>query len=42
MHERNCGHYYCGAVSKRAVPPDVIRRLQDYARGYVDRQAERR
>jgi hypothetical protein len=41
MHERNCGHY-CTAATKRAVSPDVIRRLQDYARGYVDRQAERR
>jgi hypothetical protein len=41
MHERHYGHY-CAAVTKRAAPSDVIRRLQDYARGYVDRQTERR
>jgi hypothetical protein len=29
-------------VTGRAAPPDIVKRLQDYARGYADRQAERR
>jgi hypothetical protein len=35
MRFRYCKHY-------RPAQPDIIRRLQDYARGYTDRQAERR
>jgi len=39
MPERDCGHR-CAAVTNRDVAPDVIRQLQEYARGYADRQAE--
>jgi hypothetical protein len=41
MHHRESGHY-CTAVTGRAAPPDIVKWLQDYARGYADRQAERR
>jgi hypothetical protein len=41
MPERDCGRY-CATVTNRAAPPDVIRQMQDYARGYADRQVESR
>lgn len=41
MPERDHGHY-CAAMTNRAVSATVIRQLQEYARGYADRQAEPR
>jgi hypothetical protein len=41
MRFRQCDHYRRN-VTTRAAPPDIIRRLADYALGYADRQAERR
>jgi hypothetical protein len=41
MHQRHCDHNGA-ALTRRAAPPTIIRRLQDYARGYADRQAEQR
>jgi hypothetical protein len=41
MQPRHCEH--CRpVVTTRAAPPDIIRRLEDYALGYADRLAERR
>jgi hypothetical protein len=41
MHQRLCDQD-SAALTRRAAPASIIRRLQDYARGYADRQAERR
>ena len=41
MHQRHCDHD-SAALTRRAAAANIIRRLQDYARGYADRQAERR
>jgi hypothetical protein len=41
MHQRHCDHD-CAALTRRAAPPNISRRLEDYARGYADRLAERR
>jgi hypothetical protein len=41
MHQRHCDHD-CAATTRSATPPNIIRRLEDYARGYADRLAERR
>jgi hypothetical protein len=41
MHRRNDDHP-CAAVISNATPPDIIRRLQEYQRGYTDGQADRR
>jgi hypothetical protein len=41
MRFRYCDQYR-RAVTTRATPPDIIRRLADYALGYADRQAEQR
>jgi hypothetical protein len=41
MDWRNDEHR-CAAVIGNATPPDIIRRLQEYQRGYTDGQAERR
>jgi hypothetical protein len=41
MQARHCVHLR-PVVTTGAAPPDIIRRLQDYALGYADRLAERR
>jgi hypothetical protein len=41
MDQRHCDHDRV-ALTRRYAAPDIIRRLQDYARGYADRQAEQR
>jgi hypothetical protein len=41
MYWRNDDHR-CTAVISKATPPDIIRRLQEYQRGYTDGLAERR
>jgi hypothetical protein len=41
MQARHCIHWR-PVVATGAAPPDIIRRLQDYALGYADRLAERR
>jgi hypothetical protein len=41
MHRRN-DEPRCAAVISNATPPDIIRRLQEYQRGYADARAERR
>jgi hypothetical protein len=41
MYRRNDDHR-CAAVISNATPLDIIRRLQEYQRGYTDGQGERR
>jgi hypothetical protein len=41
MHRRNDDRP-CAAVISNKTPRDIIRRLQEYQRGYTDGQADRR
>jgi hypothetical protein len=41
MHRQD-GDHYCAAAISNTTPPDIIRRLLEYQRGYADGLAERR
>jgi hypothetical protein len=41
MRRRDSEHH-CVAVISRAERPDIVRRLEEYERGYADGQADRR
>ncbi|WP_264480190.1 hypothetical protein [Mycobacterium fragae] len=40
MQQRQCDHYWQVMVTTRAAESDIARRLEEYAAGYCDRQAE--